>query len=100
MASFGNASGAVPPFPISRLSAKNAKIVRPTLFGYIATREEFETYTNELFGFLAKGSIDVRIHKTYDLEDVKSAHEVRAHNVSRAEKFYISRVATNVCLGS
>lgn len=33
--SLGNASGAVPPFAIARLGAKNIKLVRPQLFGYI-----------------------------------------------------------------
>ncbi|KAI5257263.1 hypothetical protein E4T42_01231 [Aureobasidium subglaciale] len=75
MASFGNASGAVPPFAISRLTAKNAKVLRPTLFNYIATREEFETYTNELFDFIVKDKMDVRIHNIYDLKDVASAHQ-------------------------
>ncbi|THX07037.1 NAD(P)-binding protein, partial [Aureobasidium pullulans] len=74
MASFGNASGAVPPFAISRLGAKNAKVLRPTLFNYIATRDEFEQYTNELFDFIVKDKMDVRIHKVYDLKDVATAH--------------------------
>jgi NADPH2:quinone reductase len=76
MASFGNASGAVPPFALARLGAKNAKVLRPTLFNYIATREEFEQYTNELFEFIVKDKMDVRIHKVYDLENVATAHEV------------------------
>lgn len=75
MASFGNASGAVPPFPIARLSAKNAKVARPTLFNYIVTREEFEGYTKELFEFIQKDKMDVRIHKIYDIEDVAQAHK-------------------------
>lgn len=37
LVSFGNASGAVPPFLISRLAAKNLKVLRPQLFGYIGT---------------------------------------------------------------
>jgi NADPH:quinone reductase len=75
MASFGNASGAVPPFPIAKLSAKNAKLLRPTLFNYLTTREEFETYTRELFDFMAKGEVDVRVHEVYPLKEVKRAHE-------------------------
>ena len=59
---------------ISRLSAKNIKVLRPTLFNYIATREEFESYTAELFDFIVKDKLNVRIHKTYDLKDIKQAH--------------------------
>lgn len=37
LVSFGNASGPVPPLVILRLAAKNLKVVRPQLFGYIGT---------------------------------------------------------------
>jgi len=73
--SFGNASGAVPPVTIARLSAKNARLMRPTLFNYVATREEFETYSNELLQFVADGKIDVNIHEVYPLSEVKRAQE-------------------------
>jgi hypothetical protein len=59
-----------------RLTAKNAKVLRPTLFNYITEREEFEQYTNELFDFIVKDKMDVKIHKVYDLKDVATAHEV------------------------
>ncbi|KAF2083377.1 NAD(P)-binding protein [Saccharata proteae CBS 121410] len=75
MVSFGNASGAVPPVTVSRLSAKNAKLVRPTLFNYLATREEVEHYINELFQFMEKDKMDVRVHKIYPLEEVAQAHK-------------------------
>lgn len=74
LASFGNASGAVPPFAISRLSPKNIKVVRPTLFNYVYTREEYEQYSAELFDLVLKNSIDVRIHNIYNLSDVRQAH--------------------------
>ena len=75
MVSFGNASGAVPPLAIARLSAKNARLMRPTLFNYISTREEFEKYTNELFDFVLKEKMDVKIHETYPLSEAKRAQE-------------------------
>lgn len=73
--SFGNASGAVPPVVIARLSAKNVRLMRPTLFGYIATREEFEFYVKELFDFVLKDQLDVRIHEVYPLSEVARAQE-------------------------
>lgn len=73
--SFGNASGAVEPFAISRLSAGNVRLMRPTLFNFIATREEFERYTGELLEIMEREKIDVRVHEVYDLEDAKRAHE-------------------------
>ncbi|KAG2025617.1 hypothetical protein GB937_002873 [Aspergillus fischeri] len=71
---FGNASGPVPPLPLNKLSPKCVKVARPTLFGYIETREEFEFYVNELFNLLQSGQLKVRIHKVYPLEQVQQAH--------------------------
>lgn len=95
LASYGNASGAVEPFAIAlvpsevrppqkstvlnsphrRLAPKNAKIVRPTLFNYIATREEFETYSEELWKLMTESKFTTRIHKEYPLKDVATAHQ-------------------------
>ncbi|KAF2723845.1 NAD(P)-binding protein [Polychaeton citri CBS 116435] len=75
LVSFGNASGAVPPVTIARLSPKNARLLRPTLFGYIATREEFEKYTGELFDYILKDGLDVKIHEVYPLSQVAKAHD-------------------------
>lgn len=50
------------------------KVARPTLFGYIETREEFEFYVNELFNQLQSGQLKVRIHKVYPLDQVRQAH--------------------------
>lgn len=75
LVSFGNASGAVPPVTIARLSANNIRLMRPTLFGYIATREEFEKYTNELWGFLKADAIDVNVHEVYPLSEVARAQQ-------------------------
>jgi len=72
--SYGNSSGAVPPFPISRLAEKNVKVMRPKLFNYIYTREEFETYSAELFDLIVKDKLNVRIHNTYSLKDIQQAH--------------------------
>ncbi|OJJ50891.1 hypothetical protein ASPZODRAFT_148279 [Penicilliopsis zonata CBS 506.65] len=72
---FGNASGPVPPLPLNKLSPKCVKIARPTLFGYIETREEFEFYVNELFRLLQSGQLKVKIHKIYPLEEVAQAHK-------------------------
>lgn len=74
MVSFGNASGAVPPVTIARLSGKNVKLMRPTLFNYIATREEFDTLSKELWEIVGKDDFNVTVHKTYDLKDVAQAH--------------------------
>ncbi|KAJ4346075.1 NADPH:quinone reductase [Ascochyta clinopodiicola] len=75
MVSFGNASGPVTGFALARLSAKNVKLLRTTLFNYIATREELQQYAKELWGFIEKDGLNVKIHDVYPLEDVKRATE-------------------------
>ncbi|RYP71366.1 hypothetical protein DL771_004854 [Monosporascus sp. 5C6A] len=75
MISFGNASGAVPPLTIARLAAKNIRLMRPSMFSSIVTREELETYTDELFRFILENNLDVRIHDVYPLSEVARAHQ-------------------------
>jgi NADPH2:quinone reductase len=65
----------VPLFPIQKLAANNASIMRSTLMNNIVTREEFEHYTGDLFNLMQKGELKVKIHKVYDLKDVRAAHE-------------------------
>jgi NADPH2:quinone reductase len=48
--------------------------MRPTLFNYLTTREEFAKWTKELFEFL-EGGLAVNIHETYPLKDVARAHQ-------------------------
>ncbi|KAK8056432.1 quinone oxidoreductase [Apiospora rasikravindrae] len=75
---FGNASGAVPPVDPLRLSAgtpaKNLKLMRPTLFGYVVTAEEFHKYATELIGMIEKGVVKLEKTSTYQLENAKQAH--------------------------
>ncbi|USP76058.1 putative quinone oxidoreductase [Curvularia clavata] len=73
MCSFGNASGPVEGFALARLSAKNVKLVRPTLFNYLATREEVLAASNELWKFIEKDGLNVRIHDVYPLKDIVKA---------------------------
>ncbi|KAF1993158.1 NAD(P)-binding protein [Amniculicola lignicola CBS 123094] len=73
MVSFGNASGAVTGFALGRLAAKNVKLVRPTLFNYIFTREEFKGYADELWSFITNDKLNVQIHDVYPLKDIVRA---------------------------
>ena len=59
-----------------RLAEKNTKILRPTLYQYIVTREEFEIYSNDLFRMMVEDNLKVKIHETYPLKDVARAHTV------------------------
>ncbi|EST05349.1 Alcohol dehydrogenase GroES-like protein [Kalmanozyma brasiliensis GHG001] len=62
---FGNASGAVPAFAPLKLAPKNLKVCRPTLFNYVTTREERETYSKELFELIESGKVKINVHDTY-----------------------------------
>lgn len=54
--SFGNASGLIPPFSITRLSPKNITLVRPQLYGYIADPEEWKYYSDKFLVWLIQRS--------------------------------------------
>ena len=73
---YGAASGPVPPFDLQRLSRSGSLYVtRPTLVDYTATRDELVRRTDELFGWIRDGRLDVRVGGTYSLADAGKAHE-------------------------
>lgn len=74
--SFGNSSGPVEPFEISRLAAKNLKIIRAALFPYIAERREYIKFAGELVEQITKGNVKANIHKVYPWEKLSQALEV------------------------
>jgi NADPH:quinone reductase len=75
MASFGNASGVVPPFAPGSLGAKGSiYVTRQTLFTHIATRESTQAMADELFAVVASGAVKIKIDQRYKLEDVQQAH--------------------------
>ncbi len=75
MASFGNASGVVPPFAPGILGAKGSLYVtRQTLFTHIATREATQAMADELFAAVTSGQVKIHIEQRYALADVAQAH--------------------------
>ncbi|MGQ3051965.1 MAG: quinone oxidoreductase family protein [Roseateles sp.] len=75
LASFGAASGPVPPVNIGSLAAKGSVYVtRPTLFTHIASREATQAMGDDLFDMVASGRVKIRIDKRYALADVAEAH--------------------------
>ena len=75
MASFGNASGVVPPFAPGILGAKGSiYVTRQTLFTHIATRESTQAMADDLFDVVTSGKVTIRIDQRYRLEDVQQAH--------------------------
>jgi NADPH2:quinone reductase len=75
MATFGNASGVVPPFSPGILAAKGSLYVtRATLFTHIATREATQAMADDLFGVVTSGQVKIRIAQRYPLAEVAQAH--------------------------
>jgi NADPH:quinone reductase len=76
MASFGNASGPVPPFAPGILGAKGSLYVtRQTLFTHIATREVNQEMADDLFGAVTSGKVQIRIDQRFPLAQVREAHQ-------------------------
>jgi len=75
MASFGSASGPVPPFDMGVLAAKGSLfLTRPTLMTYMAKREDLLASAQELFDVVAKGAVKIEINQTFPLRDAAAAH--------------------------
>ncbi len=75
MASFGNASGPVPPFAPGMLGPKGSLyLTRQTLFTHIATREATQAMADDLFAVVSGGSVKIRIDQRYALADAGQAH--------------------------
>ncbi|WP_119153098.1 quinone oxidoreductase family protein [Caldimonas tepidiphila] len=75
MASYGNASGAVPPVNLGTLAAKGSLYVtRPTLFTHLATREGTQAMADELFAMVTGGQVKIRVDQRYALADAAQAH--------------------------
>lgn len=75
MASFGNASGPVPPFEITTLAGKGSLYVtRPTLVTYTAKRADLVGSANALFDVVKSGKVKIEIKQTYALKDAAKAH--------------------------
>ncbi len=75
LVSFGGASGPVPPFSLNELASRGSLFVtRPSLFNYIAKRDDLETMAAELFGMVESGKIKIGINQRYALKDVAQAH--------------------------
>jgi NADPH2:quinone reductase len=76
MVLYGASSGQVPPFDPQRLNAGGSLfLTRPTLVHYIADTEELRWRAGEIFDWIAKGELDVRIGGTYPLADAARAQE-------------------------
>jgi NADPH2:quinone reductase len=76
MVLFGGASGQVPPFDIQRLNQLGSlKLTRPTVYHFVAERDEMLGRAADVFGWIAAGKLDVRIVGRYPLAEAGRAQE-------------------------
>jgi NADPH2:quinone reductase len=74
MASFGNASGAVPPFNAGILAQKGSLfLTRPTLQTYTASRADLVKSAAELFAVVKSKKVKIAINQTYPLREAAQA---------------------------
>jgi NADPH2:quinone reductase len=72
---FGQSSGPVAPFDPQLLNRKGSLfLTRPTLVHYTATREELLWRSGELFDWIKRGELKVRIDRTFPLSAAAEAH--------------------------
>jgi len=75
LASFGSASGPVPPFNLGLLGPKGSLYVtRPTLFTHLATREATQAMADDLFEMVADGHVKIPVERRYPLAEAAQAH--------------------------
>jgi NADPH2:quinone reductase len=75
MVLFGGSSGQVPPLDLQVLNLKGSLfITRPNLAHYIAERAELEQRAGDLFNAVERGTLKLRIERTYPLSDASRAH--------------------------
>jgi NADPH2:quinone reductase len=76
MVSFGNSSGAVPPFEPGMLSAKGSLyLTRPTLFHYTRSAKELQETARDLFAVILSGAVKIAVHQRFPLAEARQAHE-------------------------
>ena len=72
---YGQSSGPVAPVDPAVLSAKGSLfLTRPSLFHYIADRASLEQRAGDVLGWIASGTLKMRIELTFPLANVAEAH--------------------------
>ena len=74
LVNFGQSSGPVPPFAISRLAARSNSIVRPTVFHYLRERSARDAMAEETFKMVLAGVLTPRIGLRVPLSQAAEAH--------------------------
>ena len=74
MVAFGQSSGPAAPIDLLMLSQKGSLyITRPTLFTYIASREDLEWRSSDMFRWIGEGKLKINIDKIFPLAEAGQA---------------------------
>lgn len=76
LVNFGQASGAVPPFEVSRLAARSNSLSRPIIFHYVREAAQREEMAANVFRALEEGWLRVNPARTFPLADAAESHRV------------------------
>lgn len=74
LVNFGQASGPVPPFEVSRLAARSTTVSRPILFHYLVERAERDALASALFADLTDNTLNVELGDCLPLSQAAAAH--------------------------
>lgn len=75
--SYGSASGQIEAFNIALLMQKGSLFcTRPTLYTYIAKREDLDAMAADLFEVVASGKVKIAVNHTFPLGQVVEAHRL------------------------
>ena len=72
---FGQSSGVVPPISPLILNKGSNFLTRPALGHYLKDREELNWRTGDLFEWIKKDRLSIRIHEKIPLKNARKAHE-------------------------
>lgn len=74
LVNFGQASGSIAPFEVSRLAARSTSVSRPILFHYVADRRSLEALATPVFEAVLSGLFPVEPGRAFPLADAAAAH--------------------------
>lgn len=86
--SFGNASGAVPAFPVLRLIGKSAYVTRPKLLDYTTNRAELVERADDIFTWLKEGKLHVSVDTKFPLDQAPEGHLYLEAGKSKGKVLY------------
>ncbi len=89
MALYGQASGPVPPVPMSVLNSKSLFLTRPGLAHHTRTRDELLQRAGDVLGWIASGKLKLHIHGEFPLKDAPEAHRQLAGRLTTGKLLLI-----------